>query len=58
MGEAAHELTLGPPARKAPEPDAAAAGRKAFWGALVAAVVVLLLVLGRLLRGQPEAPSS
>src|SRR6185295_8267838 len=58
LGEAAHELTLGPPARKAPEPDAAAAGRKAFWGALVAAVVVLLLVLGRLLRGQPEAPSS
>jgi hypothetical protein len=54
LGEAAHETTLGPEARQGPEPDAAATGRKIFWGALVAAVVVLLLVLGRLLRGQPE----
>lgn len=55
QGEAAHEIALGPESRQSPEPDATAMGRKIFWGALVGAVLVLLLVLGRLLRGQPES---
>jgi hypothetical protein len=59
LGEAAHEIALAPETGPAaPEPDAAAAGRKIFWGALVAAVVVLLLLLGRLLRGHPEEPAA
>ncbi len=59
LGEAAHEIALAPEARATvPEPDPAATGRKIFWGALVAAVVVLLLVLGRLLRGQPGEPGA
>jgi hypothetical protein len=59
LGEAAHEIALAPETRAtAAEPDPAAAGRKIFWGALVAAVVVLLLVLGRLLRGQPGEPAA
>lgn len=58
LGEAAHEIALGPEPRHAPEPDAAATGRKVFWGALVGAVLVLLLVLGRLLRGRPEGSSE
>jgi hypothetical protein len=59
LGEAAHEIALAPETRPtAPEPDPAAAGKKIFWGALVAAVVVLLLVLGRLLRGQPGEPAA
>jgi hypothetical protein len=58
LGETAHEIALGPEPRHAPEPDAAATGRKVFWGALVGAVLVLLLVLGRLLRGHPEGSSE
>jgi len=59
LGEAAHEIALPPETRAtAPEPDPTATGRKIFWGALVAAVVVLLLVLGRLLRGQPGEPAA
>lgn len=54
LGEAAHEITLGPEPREGPRPDSAATGRKIFWGSLVGAVLVLLLVLARLLRGHPE----
>jgi hypothetical protein len=53
LGEAAHEIALGPAPYRAPEPDATAQGRKIFWGALVGAVLVLLVLLARLLRG-PE----
>jgi hypothetical protein len=57
LGAAAHEIALGPETAGTakPEPDPAALGRKIFWGALVGAVVVLLLVLGRLLRRQEPA---
>ena len=57
LGAAAHEITLPPETvgAIAPEPDPAAQGKMIFWGALVAAVVVLLLVLGRLLRGSAPA---
>jgi hypothetical protein len=58
LGETAHEIALGPVPRRAAEPDAAALGGKIFWGALVAAVLVLLALLGRLLRGHPEGSSS
>jgi hypothetical protein len=60
LGAAAHEIALTPEISHAtaPEPDPAATGRKIFWGALVAAVVVLLLVLGRLLRGHPGEPAA
>jgi hypothetical protein len=54
LGESAHEVTLAPEGHREAEPDTEATGRKIFWGALVGAVVVLLLVLGRMLRGQPE----
>ncbi len=54
LGETAREITLAPERRRSPEPDAEAVGRKIFWGALVGAVVVLLLVLGKMLRGQPD----
>jgi hypothetical protein len=56
LGEAAREVALGVAPRRAPEPDAEATGRKIFWGALVGAVLVLLLVLGRMLRGGTESP--
>jgi hypothetical protein len=59
LGEAAHEIALAPETGPAaPELDAPTAGKKIFWGALVAAVVVLLLLLGRLLRGQPGEPAA
>ena len=51
LGQAAHEIALGPDLPQRPEPDAGATERKIFWGALVGAVLVLLLVLGRMLRG-------
>jgi hypothetical protein len=51
LGEAAHEITLGPESPQGPEPDAAATEKKIFWGALVGAVLVLLVILGRLVRG-------
>jgi len=54
VGEAAHEITLGPEPNQGSEPDAAATDRKIFWGALIGAVLVLLIILGRLLRGRPE----
>ncbi|HEV7509491.1 MAG TPA: hypothetical protein VGS07_31745 [Thermoanaerobaculia bacterium] len=50
LGEAVHEIALGPEPRQGPEPDAADMEKKLFWGALVGAVLVLLLILGRLLR--------
>ncbi|HTQ80840.1 MAG TPA: DUF3999 family protein, partial [Thermoanaerobaculia bacterium] len=57
LAEAAHEITLAPETGKAVEdPDTAALGRKIFWGVLVAAVLALLVLLGRLLRG--AAPSA
>lgn len=55
LGETAREIALGPERRRSPEPDAEATGRKIFWGALVGAVLVLLLVLGRMLRGGVES---
>jgi hypothetical protein len=58
LGEAAHEITLGPEPRQGPEPDAAATEKKIFWGALVGAVLVLLLLLGRLLRARPEGTAG
>jgi hypothetical protein len=54
LGETAREIALGPERGRSPEPDDEAMGRKLFWGALIGAVVVLLLVLGRMLRGQGE----
>ena len=56
LGEAAHEIALGAEPRRAQEPDLAALQRKIFWGALVGAVLVLLLILARLLRGHPNPP--
>jgi hypothetical protein len=58
LGETAHEIALGPEPSHGPEPDATAAGRTIFWSALAGAVLVLLLVLWRLLRGQPESTAS
>ncbi len=58
LGEAAHEIALGPEPRKGAEPDAGATGSKIFWGALVAAVLVLLVVLGRILRRPPEGSAA
>ncbi len=58
LGETAREISLAPESRRGPEPDAEATGRKIFWGALVGAVVVLLLVLGRMLRGAGEPAGS
>lgn len=58
LGETAREINLAPEGHRAPEPDAEATGRKIFWGALVGTVVVLLLVLGRMLRRQPEGPAA
>ena len=54
VGEAAHEVTLAPEPTQGAEPDAAATEKRIFWGALIGAVLVLLVVLGRLLRGRPE----
>jgi hypothetical protein len=51
LDETAREITLAPERRRSAEPDAEAVGRKIFWGALVGTVLVLLLVLGRMLRG-------
>jgi uncharacterized protein DUF3999 len=56
LGEAAQEIALAPERRATPEPDTGALGRKFFWGSLVGAVLVLLFLLGRLLRG--AAPGS
>jgi hypothetical protein len=58
LGEAAHEIALGAEPRPSPEPDPAALEKKIFWGALVSAVLVLLLILARLLRGHPNPPGS
>jgi hypothetical protein len=58
LGETAREIALTPEGHRAPEPDAEATGRKIFWGALVGAVLVLLLVLGRMLRGGTEVSAS
>jgi hypothetical protein len=58
LGEAAREIALRPEPRGGTEPDASATGRKIFWGALVGAVLVLLLVLGRLLRGGVEGAGA
>jgi hypothetical protein len=60
LGAAAHEIALQPETAggATPEADPGAMARKIFWGALVAAVIVLLLVLGRLLRGHPAEPAS
>jgi hypothetical protein len=58
LGESAREIALGPTLREGPQPDTAATGRKIFWGSLVGAVLVLLLILGRLLRGQPEGATQ
>jgi hypothetical protein len=58
QGEAAHEIALGPESQQGPEPDAAGSEKKIFWGALVAAVLVLLLVLGRMLRGGTEGTAG
>ncbi|HET9211246.1 MAG TPA: hypothetical protein VFR03_12645, partial [Thermoanaerobaculia bacterium] len=54
LGETAREISLAPERRRGPEPDAEETGRKIFWGALVGAVLVLLVVLGRMLLGQPS----
>ncbi len=56
LGEAAHEIALGAEPRRGSEPDPAAWEKKIFWGALVGAVLVLLLILARLLRGHPNPP--
>jgi hypothetical protein len=56
LGESAHEIALGAEPRRNPEPDPAALEKKIFWGALVGAVLVLLLILARLLRGHPNPP--
>jgi hypothetical protein len=56
LGEAAHEIALGTEPRQGPEADPAALEKKIFWGALVGAVLVLLLILARLLRGHPNPP--
>jgi hypothetical protein len=60
QSETAREITLAPEARPVPEAKAEDSNleRKIFWGALVGAVLVLLLVLGRMLRGGGEAASS
>jgi hypothetical protein len=58
LGETAREIALGPVPHRPAGPDAAALGGKIFWGALVAAVLVLLALLGRLLRSHPEGSSS
>ncbi len=50
QGEAAHEMTLGPELPQRIEPQAIGSEKKIFWGALVGAVLVLLLVLGKILR--------
>ena len=55
LGEAAHEITLVPEHHPGPELDAAATEKKIFWGALIGAVLVLLVLLGRLLRGGTAA---
>lgn len=46
----AREVTLGPEPSQSPANDPARVPRGLFWGALVAAVAVLLLVLARLVR--------
>jgi hypothetical protein len=54
LGQTAQEIALSPDRPQSPEPDAAATERRIFWGALVGAVLVLLLVLGRMLRARTE----
>ncbi len=54
LGQTAHEINLGSEPRQAAEADPDATGKKIFWGALVGAVLVLLLILGRMLRGGAE----
>jgi Protein of unknown function (DUF3999) len=58
LGETAHEIALAPEAAsartRATEVDPSALERKLFWGALVGAVLVLLVILGRMLRGGAE----
>ena len=56
LGEAAHEIALGAEPHREAEADPAALERKIFWGALIGAVLVLLLILARLLRGHPNPP--
>ncbi|HEX4965663.1 MAG TPA: DUF3999 family protein [Thermoanaerobaculia bacterium] len=52
LSEPAGEMGFGPePRQPSEEPDAGAMERKIFWGALLGAVLVLLFVLGRMLRG-------
>jgi hypothetical protein len=58
LGESAREIAPGPELHGSPEPDVEATQRKIFWGALIAAVLVLLLVLGRMLRARPESPAA
>jgi hypothetical protein len=58
LGETAREIALGPEGasarRQDAEEDPSALERKLFWGALVGAVLVLLVILGRMLRGGGE----
>jgi hypothetical protein len=56
LGEAAQEIALGAEPHREAEADPAALERKIFWGALIGAVLVLLLILARLLRGHPNPP--
>jgi hypothetical protein len=58
LGEPAREISLAPEGRgpSAGPDDRAALEKKIFWGALIGAVLVLLLILARLLRGHPDPP--
>ncbi len=55
VGAPAQELQLGPEAANVAAAPPAQAGMRIFWGALIGAVVVLMVLLGRLLRREGEA---
>lgn len=62
LGETAREIALEPEGASArartPETDPSALEKKLFWGALVGAVLVLLVILGRMLRGGGEGEGT